>query len=57
LVVAEITLSVMLLVGAGLLMQTFLRLQTRDSGFRSGGVAAARVVCGPQDRGSKQRRR
>jgi putative ABC transport system permease protein len=44
LVVGEIALSVMLLIGAGLLMQTFLRLHTRDSGFRSSGVVAARVV-------------
>lgn len=44
LVVAEVALSVMLLVGAGLLMKTFLRLQTRDPGFSSDGVVAARAV-------------
>jgi putative ABC transport system permease protein len=44
LVVGEIALSVTLLVGAGQLMQTFLRLQTRNSGFRSGGVIVAKAV-------------
>lgn len=44
LVIAEIALSVLLLVGSGLLMKTFIHLQQRDPGFRPEGVAAARVV-------------
>jgi putative ABC transport system permease protein len=44
LVVAEIALSVLLLVGAGLLMKTFLGLQQRHPGFQPEGVVAARVV-------------
>jgi putative ABC transport system permease protein len=44
LVAAEIALSVMLLVGAGLLVQTFMRLQQRHPGFESGGLVASRVV-------------
>lgn len=44
LVVAEIALSVVLLVGAGLLIRTFVVLQQRDPGFRSDGIVAARVV-------------
>jgi putative ABC transport system permease protein len=44
LIVLEIAVSVVLLVGAGLLMQTVARLQQRHPGFDSRGVAAARVV-------------
>lgn len=44
LVVAEIALSVLLLVGAGLLVKTFLGLQQRHPGFQPDGVIAARVV-------------
>jgi putative ABC transport system permease protein len=44
LVIAEIALSVVLLVGAALLMQTFVRLQERHPGFEVGGLATARVV-------------
>jgi predicted permease len=40
----EIALSVVLLIGAGLLVQTFAALQARDPGFVGDGVAAARVV-------------
>jgi putative ABC transport system permease protein len=44
LVVAEVALSVVLLVGAGLMVKTFQRLQHRDPGFDGSGVVAARVV-------------
>lgn len=44
LVVAEVALSVLLLVGAGLLVRTFQELQRRDPGFRPEGVVATRVV-------------
>ena len=38
LVVAEITMAIVLLVGAGLLARTFLALRTVDRGFRSSGL-------------------
>jgi putative ABC transport system permease protein len=44
LIVTEIAVSVVLLVGAGLLVQTLARLQHRHPGFESSGVAAARAV-------------
>jgi putative ABC transport system permease protein len=44
LIVVEIAVSVVLLIGAGLLIQTVARLQQRHPGFESSGVAAARVV-------------
>jgi predicted permease len=43
LVVAEVALSVALLIGAALLLSSFLRLQRTDTGFESGGVAASFV--------------
>src|SRR6185436_18846137 len=43
LIVAELTLSVVLLVGAGLLLVSFVRLQSTAMGFEPGGVAAAFV--------------
>ncbi len=43
LVVAEIALSVMLLIGAGLLVRTFLNLYAFNPGFRSTGVLAFRL--------------
>ncbi|MDQ3996517.1 MAG: ABC transporter permease [Gemmatimonadota bacterium] len=43
LVVAEISLSLILLVGAGLLMRSFMRLQAVDLGFTSTNVAAVRL--------------
>jgi predicted permease len=38
LVVAEVALSLMLLVGAGLLVESFLRLEKSNSGFRTDGI-------------------
>jgi putative ABC transport system permease protein len=40
LVTAEVALSLFLLIGAGLLVQSFLRLQSVDSGFDTAGVLA-----------------
>ena len=44
LIVAEVTLSVILLVGAGLLLASFLRLQATTAGFEPRGVASAFVA-------------
>jgi putative ABC transport system permease protein len=47
-VVAEVALSMMLLVGAGLLMRSFVRLQRVDLGMNTDNVAVARI---PMPRG------
>jgi putative ABC transport system permease protein len=49
LVVAEIALSVLLLLGAGLLMRTFANIQRIDSGFDPHGVLAMRLTL-PRER-------
>ena len=43
LIVAQVAVSVVLLVGAGLLLTSFFRLQQVDAGYRSDGVLAAQV--------------
>ncbi len=44
LVVAEVALALVLLIGAGLLANSFLRLVSTDPGFRSEGVTTAQVA-------------
>jgi len=44
LVVAQVALCLLLLAGAGLMMQTFLRLQRRDMGFNPDNVLVARTT-------------
>jgi predicted permease len=44
LVVAQVALCLLLLVGAGLMMRTFLRLQQRDAGFNPDNVLVARAI-------------
>src|SRR4051794_19266655 len=53
LVVAEVAISLMLLIGAGLLVRSFVRLQQVSPGFEPGGVVSLRV--GPTARQIKDR--
>jgi len=48
LVIAELTLAVMLLVGAGLLVRSFARLQTVAPGFNAGGVLTLELTMSGQ---------
>jgi putative ABC transport system permease protein len=50
LLIAEVSLSVVLLVGAGLLLTSFARLQRVDPGFRPDGIFTAQLVLPPVDR-------
>ena len=43
LIVAQVAVSVMLLVGAGLLLASFYRLQRVEAGYRSDGVLSAQI--------------
>jgi hypothetical protein len=52
LVTAEVALSLLLLVGAGLLIKSFMRLQDVDPGFKPAGVLAVRLAL-PQARYSQ----
>jgi putative ABC transport system permease protein len=47
LVVSEVALSLMLLIGAGLLMRSFLLIQQVDPGFDPGGVVTAGITLPP----------
>ncbi len=44
LVIAQVTLSLVLLIGSGLLMRSFWQLQAVDPGFEAGGVLTAEVA-------------
>jgi len=55
LVVAEIALSLLMLVGAGLLIQTFMKLRAVDPGFNAANVLTARMsLQGERYRGSEE---
>ena len=53
LIVAEVTLSVVLLIGSGLLLTSFIRLQHTPAGFNPHGVASAFINLPPQRYGTK----
>lgn len=48
LVVLQVAMTVVLLVGAGLLTRSFLRLMTVDAGYRTKGVVVAQVAYAPR---------
>jgi putative ABC transport system permease protein len=56
LVVVEMTLTVLLLVGAGLLLQSYWRLRQVDPGFRSDGLLTVETVLSPSKYAEGSRR-
>lgn len=52
LVVAEVTLSVVLVIGAGLMLRSFSRLLSVDSGFRAEGLVTAAIALPSKDYGT-----
>lgn len=56
LVIAEVALSVALLIGAGLLARTLFQLQAADLGFRPGGLLTTRLVLPAATYGETERR-
>jgi len=48
LVIAEVSLALVLLVGAGLLVESFVRLRAMDAGFRGDDVLTAKVMLPPR---------
>jgi putative ABC transport system permease protein len=49
LIVSQVAVAMMLLIGAGLLMKSFLRLQSADPGFESGNILVTEVTFGAHD--------
>ena len=49
LVVAEVSLSVILVIGAGLMLRSFHRLVSVDSGFDAGGIVTAAIALPPTE--------
>ena len=55
LVVAEIGLAMVLVIGAGLMLKSLLRLQDQDAGFRPEGVMTFQITLPPAKYGAPQR--